>query len=111
MFCLTSRNGHLLFLEKAKRNTYITGLDDICLANDDQLAVGAGTVPVKVGLASGAIRSRALCVAVEIGVFKSAALSTLFSPTMHFVMPLTLPVKVGLDSGAFDASWFCTVVA
>ena len=53
------------------------------------------TVPVKVGLASGALRSRAVCVAVEIGLAESAVLLTLPRPTMLAVMPLTVPVKVG----------------
>ncbi len=38
---------------------------------------------------------------VRIGVFASVVLSTLPSPTIDLVMPLTVPVKVGLASGAF----------
>ena len=70
------------------------------------------TVPVKVGLASGAFfKSRACCVAVDICLFASAVISTFPSPTMALVIPFTVPVKVGLASGAFDEIWFCTVVA
>ena len=53
---------------------------------------------------------RASCVALEIGLFASAVLSTLPSPTLELVVPLTVPVKVGLANGAFDANWCCTVV-
>ena len=49
------------------------------------------TVPVKVGLATGALQLRAFCVAVEIGLLASAVLSTLLSLTMDLVMPLTVP--------------------
>ena len=56
------------------------------------------TVPVKVGLAKGALLSRAPCVALEIGLIASEVLSTLL--TLDLVMPSTVPIKVGLASGA-----------
>ena len=60
------------------------------------------TVPVQVGLASGAFKSSAPCVALEIGLLASVVLSTLPRPTIALVIPLTVPVKVGLASGAFE---------
>ena len=65
------------------------------------------TVPVKVGLATGAFKLRASCVAIETGLLASAVLSTLPSPTMDFMMPLTVPVKVGLANGAFVSRDAC----
>ena len=65
------------------------------------------TVPVKVGLASGAFRSRALCVAVDTGLLASAVISTLPRPTMDLEMPLTAPVKVLLLIGAFRSRDDC----
>jgi len=56
---------------------------------------GIVTVPVKVGLARGALRSRAVCWAVETGFAVSAVLSTFPRPTMVLVMPETVPVNVG----------------
>ena len=54
------------------------------------------TVPVKVGLANGALLSRAPCVALEMGLLASDVLSTLPRPTIDLVMPCTVPVKIGL---------------
>ena len=65
------------------------------------------TAPVKVGLASGAFRSRALCVAVDTGSLASAVISTLPRPTMDLEMPLTAPMKVGLLIGAFRSRDDC----
>ena len=42
-----------------------------------------------------ALASRAVCVAVDTGLFASVALSTLPSPTMDLVMPVIVPVNVG----------------
>ena len=58
------------------------------------------TAPVKVGLANGAFKSRAPCVALEMGLFESEVLSTLPRPTIDLVMPLTVPMKVGLANRA-----------
>ena len=81
------------------------------------LCVMPPTVPVNVGEAKFAFRfndastlpmlafkSRAFCVAVEIGLFASDVLSALANPTILFVMPPTVPVKVGLLIGAFNAN-------
>ena len=46
------------------------------------------TVPLKVGLANGALLSSAPCVRLEIGLLASDVLSTLASPTIDLVMPL-----------------------
>ena len=54
------------------------------------------TVPVNVGLASGANKFNAAWVAVDIGLLASEVLLTLPRPTMAAVMPLTVPVNVGL---------------
>ena len=81
------------------------------------------TVPVKVGEAKSAFKfkeastelrfafkSKADCVAVEIGLFASEVLSALPRPTILFVIPPTVPVKVGLSMGAFNPIEFDTVV-
>ena len=81
------------------------------------------TVPVNVGearlafkfkeastLVILAFKSKADCVAVEIGLLASEVLSTLLSPTILCVMPLTVPVNVGLLIGAFNPIAFDTVV-
>ena len=62
------------------------------------------TVPVKVGEASGALRSKAVCVAVDTGLLASDVLSTLPRPTWVFVTPATVPVNVGESIGAKSAS-------
>ena len=49
---------------------------------------GSVTVPVNVGDSSGAFRSSADCVAVEIGLFASDVLLTFESPTSDFVIPV-----------------------
>ena len=58
------------------------------------------TVPVKVGLANGALLLRAPCAALDMGLFESDVLSTLPRPTLDLVMPLTVPLQVGLANGA-----------
>jgi hypothetical protein len=58
------------------------------------------TLFVSDGLASGASRLRAVCVAVEIGFALSLVLLTEPSPTIVAVIPLTVPVKVGDAFGA-----------
>ena len=69
------------------------------------------TVPVNIGEIFGAyvddavdidnLASKAACVAVDIGLLASETLSTLPSPTIAFVIPLTVPVNVGLSIGAY----------
>ncbi len=59
----------------------------ICVVLVPNAAVGAAGVPVKVGEASGDLRSNADCVAVEIGLLASDVLSTLPRPTSDFTMP------------------------
>ena len=54
------------------------------------------TAPVKVGDASGAAASSAVCVAELIGLLASVVLSTLPSPTLDLDVPETVPVHVGL---------------
>ena len=58
-------------------------------------AVMPETVPVKVGEALSAFKSRAACVAVDTGLLASDVLFTLPKPTMADVIPETVPVKVG----------------
>ena len=45
--------------------------------------------------------SNAVCIALLIGLSKSAVLSTFGSPTIDLVIPATVPVKVGEARGAF----------
>ncbi len=59
------------------------------------------TVPVDAGLASGALKLRAVYVKVEIGFAASAVLSTEPRPTMAFVTPPTVPANIGFARGAF----------
>jgi hypothetical protein len=54
------------------------------------------TIPVNVGLANGANKFNAVCVAVDIGLLTSDVLSTFPSPTIDLVIPATVPVNVGL---------------
>jgi hypothetical protein len=72
--------------------------------------VTPATVPVKVGLAMGAFRSKADCVAPLTGLLASDVLSQLPSPTWAFVTPATVPVKVGLAMGALRFSALCCAV-
>ena len=65
-------------------------------------AVGAVGVPVNAGEASGALKSSAVCVAVETGLLASEVLSTLPSPTCVAVTPETVPVNVGEAIGALS---------
>ena len=67
------------------------------------VAVMPLTVPVNVGLARFALRSSAVCCAVETGLAASEVLLTLPSPTIEAVMPFTVPVKVGLFRFALRA--------
>ena len=67
------------------------------------VVAGRETVPVNVGEASGAFRSRAVCVAVEIGLDKSEVSLTFVKPTIAFVIPFTVPVNVGEAIGAFKS--------
>ena len=53
----------------------------ICVVFVSLVAVGAVGVPVRSGLARGALASNALCVAVEMGLAESEVLSTLPKPT------------------------------
>ena len=59
-------------------------------------------VPVKVGEALGALRSKAFWAKLEIGLSASEVLSTLAKLTMLFESPPTLPVNVGLLMGALS---------
>ena len=80
-------------------------------------------MPVNVGLAKFAFKfneastfvilafkSNADWVALEIGLPRSEVLSTLPSPTILFVMPLTVPVKVGEARSAFKFNEASTVL-
>ena len=82
------------------------------------MLLGRVTVPVNVGEARGAFRSRALCVAVEIGLLASEVSSTLPRPTSPLTKPVgavieapvgivTVPVNVGEAIGAFVSIWVC----
>ena len=73
-------------------------------------AVGAVGMPVRDGLASDAFKSKAVCVAVEMGLSASVVLFTLPKPTMVAVMPPTVPVKVGPARGAFKSNAVCVAV-
>ena len=81
------------------------------------------TVPVNVGLSIGAfnarpivtseefaLKSKTVCVAVDTGLLISLVLSTLFKPTIDFVIPPTVPVNVGLLIFAFNAKLDVTSV-
>ena len=70
----------------------------------------AVAVPVNAGLARGALRSSAVCVAVETGFAASEVLFTSASPTCAFVTPLTVPVNVGDAIGALRSSAACVAV-
>ena len=77
----------------------------------EAVTVAALTVPVNVGDASGALRSSAVCCAVETGLFASLVFVTLPSPTCAAVMPVGVPVKAGEASGALSASAAVVVLA
>ena len=64
----------------------------LTFANPTMDCVMPDTLPVKVGLLSGALASNAVCVAVEIGLFKSLVLLTFGKPTIACDMPVTVPV-------------------
>ena len=57
-----------------------------------------------------AFRSRAFCVAVDIGLFKSLVLSTLPHWNVSLESPPTIPEDVGLISGASRSSWSCRLL-
>jgi hypothetical protein len=67
------------------------------------LLVIPATVPVKVGEAKGAFKSKADWAEVETGLLASVVLSTFAKPTIVFEIPATIPVNVGLSIGAFKA--------
>ena len=58
-----------------------------------------------------AFKSKAVCVAVLIGLFTSLVLSAFANPTIDFVIPPTVPVNVGLLIFAFSAKLAVTSVA
>ena len=68
------------------------------------------TVPVNVGLASGALKFNADWVAVLMGLFASLVLFTFPNPTIELVIPLTVPVNAGLARFAFNANALVTSV-
>ena len=68
------------------------------------MPAGRVTVPLKLGDAKFAFRFKAVCWAVDTGLFASLVSFTLLKPTIAAVMPETVPVKVGLASGAFSES-------
>jgi len=57
-----------------------------------------------------AFRSRAICVAVDIGFSKSEVLTTLSNSTIALLIPDTVPMKVGLSLGALVLIEFIIVV-
>ena len=59
------------------------------------VAVGAKGVPVKVGEAILAFKSKAVCCSVDTGLSASEVLFTLPKPTIDLSIPDTVPVKVG----------------
>ena len=71
---------------------------------------GAVTVPVKVGDASGALKSSAVCWEVDTGLLASLVLSKLPSPTIVLVIPDTVPVNVGEAKLAFRSNAVCCAV-
>ena len=70
------------------------------LVTSELFAFAASEVETSEALA---FRFKAVCVALEIGLFASLVLSMLLSPTMLLSIPPTVPVKVGLFIGAFRA--------
>uniref|UniRef100_A0A6C0I561 Uncharacterized protein n=1 Tax=viral metagenome TaxID=1070528 RepID=A0A6C0I561_9ZZZZ len=73
----------------------------ICVVLVEDDAVGAVGTPVRDGDANGAFVARAVCVAVEIGLFTSAVLSTLARSTIALLIPETVPENVGLFNVAY----------
>ncbi len=57
------------------------------------VAVGAAGVPVNVGDAKGDFKSKAVCVAVLIGLFASVVLSTFARPTSPFTIPVGVVIE------------------
>jgi len=53
---------------------------------------------------------KAVCVAVDTGLFASLVLSTLPKPTIVLSIPLTVPVKVGDAKSAFKFKAVCVAV-
>ena len=74
------------------------------------VAVMPETVPVNVGLARFALRSSAVCCAVETGLLASLVLSTLPRPTIVAEIPATVPVNVGEARFAFKSKAVCVAV-
>ena len=66
------------------------------------VVLGRTTVPVNVGAAKLALRSSALCVAVDTGLLASEVLSTFESPTEDFVSAATAAAT--LESAAVPAA-------
>ena len=69
------------------------------------------TVPVNVGEAKFALRSRAVCWAVETGLAVSAVLSTLPRPTLDFVRSVTCDAVIAIAElpAAVKRPWASTV--
>ena len=72
--------------------------------------VGADGIPVNVGDAKFDFKSRAVCCAVETGLFTSEVLSALSSPTIALVIPLTIPVNIGDAKLALRSNAVCCAV-
>ena len=88
---------------------------------DVTVPLGRVTVPVKVGEARFALRSRAVCWAVDTGLFASEVLSTLARPTSPLTRPVgavieapvgivTVPVNVGEARLALRSRAVCVAV-
>ena len=73
---------------------------EFAVAPSNTRLLSRDTVPVNVGEASGAFKSRDVCVAVDTGLLASVVLSTEPKPTIDLVTPVTVPVNVGLAIGA-----------
>ena len=66
-------------------------------------ALSKVAVPVNVGEALGAFKSKAVWVATLTTLSASLVLSTFPKPTMDFEIPVTVPVKAGSFEGALSA--------
>ena len=79
-------------------NSVVASLVELSFANwvIPVVPVGKLGVPVKVGEAKGAFKSKAVCAALEIGLLKSDVLSTFPNPTSPFTIPVGV-VMEGLD--------------
>ena len=56
------------------------------------------------------LKFKAVCIAVDLGLFKSEVLSTLPSPIVSSVIPLIVPVNVGFTKGAFKSCAVCVAL-